>query len=483
MLNRQFARSVRDNLLAECAIQILRLGGMVVLARALGAAQFGVFKVLAVICALSGLTTGVGVTEALIQRKELTPDHEATAWWLSLGFAFGTSATLFAAAPWISRVMAMPTLSVGLRVICPAVFLDCICATANAKLQREMRFGVLAIAEVMAEIAFMATALPLLWTTLARWSLMAGLGARLAVRALCLMVAQPVCPRTRPTIEALNDMRRFALTAWSGSLLQLLSANADFLLIGRLLGASALGFYSLAWDLLRFVPDRLHRVAGRVTFPAFCLLQDDDEKLAGAYRDFFAYMARIVIPIVACAAAAAPELIAAIYGARWLPAATPLRLLSVGLILLGLRTGMGPLYFAKNRPSMDVYLHSARLLLIVIAVYCLAPIGLAGVSGGMSVIETVISVAGITVACSLCGLPTRTLAAALIPALRLTAACLTATLAAKAIITLTGCGGPVALAALIIPPAVIFYLMEAPTLSAMIASAFSREPQAAEVPR
>ena len=50
----------------------------------------------------------------------------------------------------------------------------------------------------------------------------------------------------------------------------------------------------LAWDLLRFVPDRLYKVAGRVTFPAFCL-QDDQQELARAYRDFFVYIAKVAL--------------------------------------------------------------------------------------------------------------------------------------------------------------------------------------------
>ena len=39
-----FARSVRDNLAAEGAVQALRVGGMIVLARALRPDDFGLFR-------------------------------------------------------------------------------------------------------------------------------------------------------------------------------------------------------------------------------------------------------------------------------------------------------------------------------------------------------------------------------------------------------------------------------------------------------
>jgi hypothetical protein len=58
-----------------------------------------------------------------------------------------------------------------------------------------------------------------------------------------------------------------------------LSFSADFVLIGRILGSTILGCCGTAWDLLRFIPDRLFKVIGRVTLPLFSHFQDDDEAL------------------------------------------------------------------------------------------------------------------------------------------------------------------------------------------------------------
>ena len=70
-LDRKFSRSVRDNVVAECLVQGVRVCAMVVLARALGAAEFGVFRVLlvAAVFAITGLQPGL--IEALVQRKNL----------------------------------------------------------------------------------------------------------------------------------------------------------------------------------------------------------------------------------------------------------------------------------------------------------------------------------------------------------------------------------------------------------------------------
>jgi O-antigen/teichoic acid export membrane protein len=471
-LGRKFTRSVRDNVVAECLIQAVRVSGMIVLARALGAAEFGLLRVLMVVAAFATTILQPGLAEALVQRKELSPVHEATAWFVSVVLGLAGAVAVYAGASIVAGLMLMPRLVPGIHLVCVAIFLDCLAVTSNAHLQRELRFGTLAAAEVAAEVAFLATALALVWTRFSLWSLMAGLTARMGVRALFLLVAAPRPPRTWPTIAAVRDLRRFAAGVWGGNLVSIASANADFLLVGRLLGASALGFYMLAWDLLRFVPDRLYKVAGRVAFPAFCLIQDNDAELGRGYRNFVEYIGKVVLPVAACAAVAAPELIHTVYGPKWLPAAQPLRLLSVGLGLMGLRTGIGSVYFAKGHPEIDIYLHSARLVLIVAAVYGLSGLGLPAISAGMSGVEGLISIAGLLIAVGLVKLKPTDLIKAALPGLRLAVACAFAAGAGKALGILSGAMGPLALVFVAIPPAVVFIWLEGQTLASIAAGAF-----------
>src|SRR5579885_865578 len=77
-LDRKFSRSVRDNVVAECLIQVVRVVAMVLLARALGAAEFGLFRVLMVVAAFSIAGLEAGLAESLVQRKDLNAVHEST---------------------------------------------------------------------------------------------------------------------------------------------------------------------------------------------------------------------------------------------------------------------------------------------------------------------------------------------------------------------------------------------------------------------
>ncbi len=472
-LDRKFSRSVRDNVVAECLIQVVRVVAMVLLARALGAAEFGLFRVLMVVAAFSIAGLEAGLAESLVQRKDLNAVHESTIWFISVIIGLSGAAILYAGAWVIAGLMAMPRLVGGIHLICLAIFLDCLAVTSNAHLQRELRFGTLASAEVTAEFAFLITALGLVWTTMSAWSLMAGLTARLATRALFLLIAAPRPPKTWPSLAAARELRSFAAGVWGGSVLSTISANADYLLVGRLLGVSALGFYTLAWDLLRFVPDRLHKVAGRVAFPAFSQIQENDRELARSYRNFIEYIGKVALPAAACAAVAAPELIGTVYGGQWLPAAQPMRALSLGLALSGLGTGIGSVCYAKGRPSVDIYLHSARLLLIIALVSTLASTGLVGISAAMSGVESLINIAGLLVAVALVKLSPWDLISASVPGLQLALTCAFAVLVGKALVFLCGISGPLVLLFIAIPPGAVFVGLERRTLASILAGAVS----------
>ncbi len=471
------ARSVRDNIIAEFAVQAIRLGGFVLLARKLTPDDFGVFRVLMVVGVLATLTNATGLSDALVQRREITAAHETTAWWVGMTLALCAAAILFEAAGALAQIMAMPRLGAGARLLCVPILLDATTVVPNARLRRRLNFSVLAAADVVAETGFILVALAVLWRSLPAWSLPAGLAARIALRAIVIWSAEPYVPRGWMSLDAWRDFSHFSTAAWGSGIVYIFSSNSDYLLVGRLLGSSALGFYGMAWDLLRFVPDRLHRVAGRVTFPAFCQLQEDREALAHAYLDFFDYTSRVVLPIAVCAAIAAPEILHTIYGPQWVPSTLPMRLLAPGLALSGLRLGIGPVYYSKNRPMYDLYLHGIRLTLLVIAVLGLARWGLFGVSAGMSMVEGTVSVLGQWLACALIGLSLGHLAMAAGSALRLTAVCAAATLAGKTLGWVAIGSGAISshaivLAAAALPPVLLYLWLERSHAMDLIGRAF-----------
>ena len=466
-----FARGVRDNVIGEVGLQVVRIGGLIVLARALSPSDFGMFRVLITVSAIIMMVNDLAAPDTLVQRHELTSAHESSAWWATMSVSIVTCGALYLVAPLIAQAMAMPPISGALRLLCIPILLEGSVSVPIARITRRLEFRTLALAEVVGELAFLGVAIALLVTGRPRWSLAGGLSARMGAHALLLWCAEPYVPRVGPSLKAIFELRGFASGAMGGQILHAISCNVDYLLVGRMLGSSALGFYGMAWDLLRFVPDRLYKVAGRVTVPAFCRMQHEPGQLRRAYLSFLGYMSRLIVPPLACIAVAAPELLRQIYGPQWIAAAIPLRILSIGIITIGLRAGMGAIYYALARPVFDMYLHGIRFVLIAIAVIVTAPSGLLWVCAGVSAVEAACSVIGQLAACRMLGVGLGKVLRTLIPGFTTAAGCAAATVAGRALANNLGVSGLPELLLMVALPAAAFLLIEARTVREMLGGA------------
>jgi polysaccharide transporter, PST family len=472
---RKVSRSLRETLLGEAIVQVLRFSGLIILARALEPGYFGVFKILVVIGTVAVMLNEAGLPDALIQRERIDAVHESTAWCINLMASLATCILLYISARSVANLMGMPELLFATRLICIPILLEGLTSTAGARLRRELRFGLLVLADVLSEAAFLGVALVLLYHGSTQWCLPGALAVRYGVHAIATQVSSGYLPTALPRRQAAKELAPFSAGVLGGRLITLASSNADYLLVGRLLGSSALGLYSIAWDMLRLVPDRVYRVVGRVAFPAFCQLREP-EAVASAYADIVDSIGRLVLPASACLAVVAPQLFVAVYGARWAMAAEPLRLLAAGLGLAGTRVAIGAVYYAKGRPEIDVYLHGVRLLLIAIAVVLSAPAGLLTVCVSVSIVEALVTVGGQWLAGAMAGISPLRMCKAYVAGIRTALACGLAAEAGIVIGTAAGLPEVATLGAAVLLAAVVFVGLESSNLVNSIQRGFAPAP-------
>lgn len=479
-----FKRSVRDNLIAEFGAQAVRGAGIVVLARLLTPADFGIMKALLAVSMVAELLIQAGVPDALVQRQQLDLEHECAGWWMNLAISVMTVAALYGGAGRLAAWMEMPELKTGIRLLCLPIFFEGVKLLSSARLERDLRFGALALADLVAEVGFVVGAAILLVLRVPRWSLVAGLAVRSLSRGLTIWAASPRIPLKFPRLSAIRDLASFAVTVWGGRIVQAVSDNSEYLLIGRLLGSSALGLYGMARDVLRFLPNRLNRVAGRVTFSAFCRLQSEPHEVARLYARYFNVVVRISLPLIAVVAATAPDLVKSVYGHRWLASAAPLQLLALGAALASSRSAISAIYLAKGYPSLEIYLNGLRLVLVLSVLFVLRHTGLLAISAGISAVEIATAVAAHYVAGWFTGLSLWDMLRESMPGIRLAIICSAVALLADSVCHHFEVSGIVALALALFAAAVVYVQLEKPRLKKMIKQGMSfqqKEPTSVEV--
>jgi O-antigen/teichoic acid export membrane protein len=112
----------------------------------------------------------------------------------------------------------------------------------------------------------------------------------------------------------------------------LLSQQGDNLVVGRWLGPAALGIYGRAYNLMVMPASVFGRIVNRVLFPVMAQVQDERERLAGAYERVLAIVALMSLPVSAFLWVVAPEFIPVLLGPGWLAVVLPFRLFTVSLL-------------------------------------------------------------------------------------------------------------------------------------------------------
>jgi len=131
-----------------------------------------------------------------------------------------------------------------------------------------------------------------------------------------------------------------------------LNSNLDYLLIGSMLGASALGYYTLAYNLIIKPSSLINPVITKVAFPVFSLIQNETEKLRRAYIKVLKILATVNFPVMVGMAVVAPAATPVIFGEQWRPSIILIQILTIVGLLRSTGNPVGSLVLAKGRADL-----------------------------------------------------------------------------------------------------------------------------------
>lgn len=312
---------------------VLELLVLVVLARLLTPKDFGVVSAALVMVGFTSIFSWFGIGWALVQRSVLETRHVRTAFTLSLLFSTAATGLIWLFAPSISGFFPIEGLTPVVRVMSLIFLLQNASIVAQSLLQRDLRFRLLSTIQVTAlAVGFGAVGITLALIGFGVWALVGAHLAKEFLKTTILLVVQPH-PK-RPLIEgyAFNELMVFSVGSTVTSVGNYLAVYSDSLVVGRWLGAEALGLYARACQLMMAPAMVLGQVLDNVLFPIMAKVQDYPERLAIAYRRGVALIAIVILPTSTAFFILAPELIDVLLGPKWHKAIMPFQILVAGML-------------------------------------------------------------------------------------------------------------------------------------------------------
>lgn len=353
-------------------IAVLKAVVLVFLTRLLSAADFGLVSAALVVIAFSLNFSQLGIGPALVQRPELERRHVSSAFYSSLVFGLAVAGLVWLLAPALADFFRMPGLVPVVRALALVFPVSGISMVSDNLVQRRLGFRLLANVDVITyAVGYGLVGLGMAFTGWGVWSLVFAQLAQVALRAILLLRACPPVLDPPPSWAALRELMEFGVGQSASRLALMMAMQADNLVVGRWLGAVALGFYSRAFQLMAVPTTLLGDVVDKVLFPMMARMQDDARRLGSGFLQGTALLVLVTLPAGVVAAVLAPDLIAVIFGAKWLGLVPPFQILALGMVF---RTG-SRMSDSLSRATGRVYRRAWRQVLYAALVFGGAWIG------------------------------------------------------------------------------------------------------------
>ncbi len=366
--------------LAYVAGKLISFVTTVVLARLLVPQAFGLVGYASVVIQYLEVVNTLGMGTALVARRDRVEEAANAAFALSVAGGSLLYGLIWLGAPLVARYFREPAVVPMLRALGLILPLHALGVVPAAFLQRELRFGIRVIPDLTSSVARGVVSIALAGLGYGAWSLVWGqLVSEGVADGLSWLLA-----RWRPTWRFHPEVTRQMLTygvhivtvGFIGALLN----NVDYLIVGRALGATALGLYTIAYRMPELAVRSVNMVAGQVAFPLLAAVQRQAQMIHLIYQRYIRYLALFVFPVGVGVALLADPIIRVFYTAKWAEAIPVMRWVALALTVGALGHVPGVLYKAINRPDILNKLALVKLPVVVAALAYATRWGIAGVA-------------------------------------------------------------------------------------------------------
>lgn len=316
-LSGQVVRGLGWKAVSQIATQATRIVVGITLARLLTPHQFGLAAMALVVTAFVIPFADMGLGAALVQRATLDELDRSTAFWASVTAGILLSLLGAAASPLIADFYGNPSVGPLVAVLCLSFAITSFGTTHRSLLARAMNFRSLELRYVVGTVVGGATAVALAVAGYGPWAFVGSELALAIVSTALLWTVLPWRPSREFSVAKLRDLGGFGLRALGGATFTNLSRNADNILIGRYLGAYALGLYAFAYNLMFASLTKLVGPVQQVIFPALSRLQSDRRRLAKSWIRASRIVAATSVPVLLIVIITAPDLVPLVFGHRW----------------------------------------------------------------------------------------------------------------------------------------------------------------------
>lgn len=338
--------------LGRGTLQLSQIVVVVLIARLLTPSEYGIAGMVLVVISFEPLVAGIGLAAALVQRPVITELDRSTVFWTNAAIGLLACLIGIAVSPLVADFYGHAQVEPLFAAVSVVFFVSSLSSVQTNLLIRDMNFRSLELRTIAATVVGAIIAIGLAASGAGPWALIA---QQLAVYTVSLMLLTGFS-RWRPHLmfsrESLRELRSFGGNASGTILMNQLTYNTDNVLIGRVLGASALGLYTFGYSLIMLPVTRIASPLVQVLFPVFSRIQHDRLRLSSLWLRSLRMMAAITLPTMLGLIVVAPEAIDVVFGRRWHGATPVVQILATVGIAIAIQNLNGIVLQAQGKTRL-----------------------------------------------------------------------------------------------------------------------------------
>jgi PST family polysaccharide transporter len=303
---------------------------LAVLARHISPEEFGIANAALLVIGLGLNVFEGGVALNVAQRKNIDLRDEAVAFQISVVLALAVLGVVTSTSGLLSGFFGRPEIKPAIVVVAWSFLLSGLTAVAEALLYNRGAYRTAASVNIVSYVVgYAAVAVILALKGYSYWSLIyAQITMKLVKLGLLLGWARHAV-WVRPTLAVWREHLGQTLAFSLGRVATYLANEGDMIVVGRILGVEALGFYGRAHQLM-MVPNKVFiKVAIRVSTPLYASIQDDLPRVGRAFLHSVRLTNQAMIPVTAYLVLFRREIVQVLLGPSWSEVTALLAILAV----------------------------------------------------------------------------------------------------------------------------------------------------------
>lgn len=290
-LNKRTIHGGLINLGAQGGRLVLQLGSTMILARLLTPDDFGLVGMVMVLVQLTVFFRDFGLTQATIQRHEITRQQISNLFWFNATISILLALLAIACTPLIVAFYQEPKLAAIIWIIVIGILIEGFGLQHRALMIRALQFPRLAAAEVGSNLFSVCIAVYMAWAGYGYWALVGQSLSGALFRTVFYFWGSGWMPQLPKKNAGTKPFIVYGGHLFGFNIVNYFSRNADGILIGKFIGADMLGYYNNAYRLLMLPLQQINGPLSQSILPMLSRLQHDPEN----YRKSYYHSLRIVL--------------------------------------------------------------------------------------------------------------------------------------------------------------------------------------------